>query len=241
MTKLVYWLKLLYDWLRRIPIHRYYWWAFWVLVAAAVGIYVGGRTETAFRLTGTLLQLGGVLTVVWGILRTRAEFNQPLPCSLLRRWYDSFPFRKPSPLIVSADATFTADGTADFHVIRTHGPSPDQTFEGRLKHLEGIVKELEEAHGKTDIVVSRVERRVQQTLKAQASHLSGQIDGVSKKIEIAATGGIHVSGVGVILLMFGTVLAGAAPELGNWLPMAPTALSTISITQSSRGMFLVVG
>lgn len=57
------------------------------------------------------------------------------------------------------------------------------------------------------------EKKAQQALDAQARRLVGQIDDVSKKVETTATGGAHVSGVGVVLLFVGTIFGGAATEL----------------------------
>lgn len=99
----------------------------------------------------------------------------------------------------------------------THGPSADQTIEGRVTHLEGIVKKLEDAQGRIHVAVVEARAKAQEALDAQALQLSGQIDAVSKKIESTATGGVHVSAIGVVLLFVGTIFGGAAPELEKWL------------------------
>ena len=86
-----------------------------------------------------------------------------------------------------------------------------------MTHLEGIVKKLEDAQGRTHVAVVEAQAKAQEALDAQARQLSGQIDAVSKKIESTATGGVHVSAVGVVLLFVGTIFGGAAPELEKWL------------------------
>ncbi|KLR58844.1 hypothetical protein OX89_05125 [Diaphorobacter sp. J5-51] len=73
-----------------------------------------------------------------------------------------------------------------------------------MTHLEGIVKKLEDAQGRTHVAVVEAQAKAQEALDA-------------KKIESTATGGVHVSAVGVVLLFVGTIFGGAAPELEKWL------------------------
>lgn len=120
--------------------------------------------------------------------------------------------------------TVTASGRIELpelfgkgYAYSTHGPAAEQTIEGRIKHLEGIVRELEVAQGKTHIAVLQAETKAQEALDAQARKLSGQIGAVASKIEATATSGIHVSAVGVLLLFVGTIFGGAALELHQFL------------------------
>ena len=88
-----------------------------------------------------------------------------------------------------------------------------------MGHLEKIIKELEVAQGETHIAVLQAEKKAQQALDAQTRQMAGQIADVSRKIEATATGGFHVSGVGVVLLFFGTILGGVAPDLSQWMTL----------------------
>lgn len=217
MTKLVRWLRAVGHWLRRVPVAPHYWCAVAVVIASLAATWMHGWSEKAFRITGMLLQLGGVLTVVWGILKTRADFGQPAVRSQFRDWLKMFPRWNPSPTIISADAIFTGDSLAEFYMSTSHGPSADQTIEGRLGHVEKIIKELEVAQEKTHVAVLEAEKKARQALEVHARQFAGEIEGVSKKVETTATGGVHVSGVGVVLLFFGTIFGGAAPEISNFL------------------------
>ena len=216
MKNLVRWLREIGRWVLRVPINSYYWWAI-----AGVGISIAsvgtfGKTEQSFRLTGMCLQLGGVLTVVLGILKTRADFGQPTVRSQFKAWIKVFPRLHPPAVTLSVNGILSGlSGRGYLHT--THGPSADQTIEGRVTHLEGIVKKLEDAQGRTHVAVVEAQAKAQEALDAQARQLSGQIDAVSKKIESTATGGVHVSAVGVVLLFVGPIFGGAAPELGKWL------------------------
>lgn len=220
MTKFLRWLRFVVRWALRVPVASHYWWAIAVVAASVVAIGLGGWTETAFRLAGMVLQLGGVCTVVLGILKTRADFGQQTVRSQFKSWLKTFPPLNPPPVTISINATLPGL-FGEVYMSSTHGPSADQSVEGRIGHLEMIVRKLDEAQGKTHIAVLQAEKKAQQALDAQVLQFTGQIDGVTKKIEASATGGIHLSAVGVVLLFVGTVFGGAAPELGRWFALAP--------------------
>lgn len=210
------WLREVYRWLRQVPVTRHYWWA-GAVVLVAVGVVWGfDWSEGAFRIAGTVLQLLGVLTVVWGILKTRTEFKQTKVRDLFAGWLKRFPPLHPPKVTVSGHIVLPGlVGEGYGHC--THGPSPDQTLEGRLTYLEGVVKNLSSAQGRTYIAVLQAEKKAQKALDAAAQQFAEQVEGVARKIEATATGGIHVSAVGVILLFVGTVCGGLAPELHSML------------------------
>lgn len=108
---------------------------------------------------------------------------------------------------------------AEAHAYSTHGAAADQTFAGRLAHLENIFGKMEVALGETRIAVIQAEKKAQQALGETAHLLKGQIGAVDKKIEETATGGIHVAAVGAIWIFFGTVFGGLAPELHKILTL----------------------
>ncbi|MGE8450049.1 MAG: hypothetical protein ACN6OP_05360, partial [Pseudomonadales bacterium] len=113
--------------------------------------------------------------------------------------------------LVFPSAVFDARGYS------TRGPSTDRTVEGRLDYLEKIMAELEIAQEKTNNAVFQAEKKAQQALDAYSVQFADVIANVSKKIETTATGGVHVSAMGIILLIVGTIFGTAAPEISNLL------------------------
>lgn len=210
------WLREVYRWLRQVPVTRHYWWAGAVVLVVAGAVWGFDWSERAFRIAGTVLQLGGVLTVVWGILKTRTEFKQTKVRDMFAGWLKRFPPLHPATTSISMNITFPGL-VVEGYGHSTHGPSPDQTLEGRLTHLEGVVKNLASAQGRTHNAVLQAEKKAQKALDAAAQQFAEQVEGVARKIEATATGGIHVSAVGVILLFVGTVCGGLAPELHSLL------------------------
>ena len=163
MKKFMRWLRCVGLWVRRMPVAPYYWWAVAVVVVSVVATWLCGWSEKAFRLTGMLLQLCGVLTVVWGLLKTRADFGLPAVGSQFGSWFKTFPRWNPPPIVLSPggiDLVVSGGG----HLTTTSAPSANQTVEGRLAHLESIVKTLEEAQSRTGIAVIEAEKKAQQAL-----------------------------------------------------------------------------
>jgi hypothetical protein len=210
------WLSEIFHWARQVPITNHYWWAIAVVGVSFFVVGASGWTEKGFRLAGMTLQLAGVLTVVWGILRTRADFGQPTVRSQFKIWTKVFPPLH-SPTKTATVNVVLPGLMGEAYGYSTHGPAVDQTIEGRMTHLESVVKKLEMAQGRTHIAVLQAERKAQQSIDTQARHQAGQIDAVARKVEATATSGVHVSAVGVVFLFFGTILGSAALELHQLL------------------------
>lgn len=219
MKNFLLWLRLLGHWIRRVPVTGHYW-AVLALVIASVFL-VGcacGWSEQAFRLAGMGLQLLGILCVGWGISKTRKDFKQLTWSSLCSSWLKAFPKFPPRTISGSGFVTLPSLRVKGYGVGGTlHGPSTDETVEGRLQHLESSFKKWEAALGETRVAVFRAEEKAEQALSEQARQLAGKIGDVSKEIEIAATSGIHIAVVGAILLFVGTIFGTVAQELSEWL------------------------
>lgn len=130
------------------------------------------------------------------------------------------------PPTIAASANIILSGPVDnAYAYSTRGPSGDQTIERHTKHLEDIVKGLEAAQGKTHIAVLQAKRKAREALDIQARQLSRQVEEVARKIEITATSGIHVSAIGVALLLIGLIFGGAAPELQQLVRPEPSILN----------------
>lgn len=217
MKGVMRWLRRIALWVCGVPVAPHYWFALMIVAGAFVVTWMFGWSEQAFRLAGMCLQVGGGGAVLWEIVKTRADFKQPSVRSQFRDWLNAFPQRNPPQQTVSADGIFWGDSSAVLHVSTTHGPSADQTVEGRLKHLEEITKALELNQGRLHSAFRETERKLQKDLDMRARLLTGRIENVVKLLETTATSGIHISGFGVVLVFFGTIFGGMAPEISGAL------------------------
>lgn len=220
MKNFLRWTEAIYCWLRQVPITSHYWWAGAIVAAAIFVLIASGCTEKAFRLVGMSLQLVGVVTVMLGISKTRADFGQPSLRSQFQTWAKRFPALHPTPITISLggiDLVHTGRGS----IHTTRGPAIDQSVEGRLDHLEKVVNDIGLELAKTRSSIEEAEHKTQQALDKQSDQFAEEVASVAKRIEATATGGVHVSAIGVIFLFLGTVFGGMAPELHDWWGHAP--------------------
>ena len=70
---------------------RYAWLSATVICVALVISLRPHMTESVIRLTGLVLQLLGISTVIWGISETRALFGHPSFASKAKAWLSRFP------------------------------------------------------------------------------------------------------------------------------------------------------
>ncbi len=201
--------------MRRMPITRHYWLVF-VLVASGIGaVQCSGWTEQSFRLTGMSLQLLGVLTVVWGIMKTRAEFGQIALQMQFSKWWKSFPPLHPPTMTVNIKGKLSE---MRGHIVLRgiQGPAEDQSIEGRLAHLEKLAWKLENDLAKANTAIRDVQDQAKRAMDARDVQIADHLKTVDQKIAATAVGGTHVSAVGVILLFVGTVFGGMSAELSLW-------------------------
>ena len=106
MKRFVRWIRYVGLWARRVPVAHHYWVAFLLVMVAFAVTWMCGWSEKASRLSGMCLQLGGVMTVVWGILKTRADFGQPTLRSQFQGWIKEFPSFHPRTITASVNGSF---------------------------------------------------------------------------------------------------------------------------------------
>jgi hypothetical protein len=53
-----------------------------------------GATERAFRITGLVLQLCGISSIIWGISETRALFGHASLAAKIKAWFQRFPLHR---------------------------------------------------------------------------------------------------------------------------------------------------
>ena len=174
-------------------------------------------SERTVRLSGMVLQLMGIATVIIGIEKTRASFGHD---PVLVKWYwavrRSLSWRK--PVIVSV--TGVAAGASSAHAVA--GTSVDST---ESQTLEDRVARLETQHQKLQATVTQYGRR----FDAEVSRLDRAVDlerqarlqedeALLQRFEETSTGGFRLTFGGTVLLTVGAILGTAAPEIWPWLP-----------------------
>ncbi len=185
-----------------------------VLVAAAFALR-RGTDEAVVRITGMVLELLGIGTVVWGIRETRAFFGRPSLLTLAQQWFTRVPpFRRQIVTSSSDTAVGTARGSSNTYALSTIGP--DATADERLlaleTNLDRAIKWLDQIHIATDEGL----RLLGETLKREERSRTAEDQQIRQKLEATETGGLHISAMGTLWLIVGVIFSSVPAELAKW-------------------------
>ncbi len=206
-------LKAVWPWLVEA---RHAWLAGAVICAALFISFRPHTTESVIRLTGLVLQLLGIGTVIWGISETRALFGHASLTSKARAWLGRFPLLRRNIVVAAGGVAFLAAlGKARAHV--THGPGASPTIETRLEALEKNVTSIHERISQTQKEMDEELRKTADALKREEQSRQAEDRAIREKLEATGTGGVHISAIGASWLFVGVILSTAATEIAELL------------------------
>jgi len=175
-----------------------------------------GAGEPLIRLTGLLLQILGIGTVIWGISETRALFGYPPLIAKAKSWLQRFPLlRRNIVLAASGAAVATAGGKARAYGIS--GPGDNPTVESRLNALEKNVLAIHQRITETQREIDEEIHRTTDALKQEEEARRREDTEIRKTLEATGTGGVHISAIGASWLFVGITLSTASTEIAALL------------------------
>jgi hypothetical protein len=180
-------------------------------VGSVLAIRLGG-TEQVFRIAGLVLQLLGILTIVWGISETRALFGQASLAARIKAWFKRFPLRRRHIVFAVGGGDFAA-ATGRARAFVTHGAGPNPTLDARVKALEKNLASIQHQISALEAELDAGFGKVRDEIRSEVQTREANDKKLSEKIEASATGGIQISAIGASWLFVGVVLGSAAPEL----------------------------
>jgi hypothetical protein len=203
--------KAIWPWLAEA---RHVWYSL-VVIGVAVIISLCLPTEPVIRITGLVLQLLGIGTVIWGIYETRALFGHPKSVSKIKAWLSRFPLlRRNVVLSVNSASYIIVGGKAT--VDQTH-KATDSTTEARLDSLERNVILIHERISQTQKEIEEGLHKIGDSVKREEQSRQAEDNEIRKKLEATGTGGVHISAIGASWLFVGIILSSAAPEIAALL------------------------
>jgi len=206
-------LKAIWPWLVQA---RYIWITAAIICVALIISLRLHPTEQVIRLTGLVLQLFGICTVIWGISETRALFGLPSVASKTKVWLNSFPLLRRNVRLNVGNATIPIT-SSKVRLYGTHGPGATPTIDSRLDDLEKAVISIHERISQTQKEMDEEFQRTAGALKHEEQLRQAEDSTIRAKLEVTGTGGLHISAIGALLLMVGTILSTASNELPELL------------------------
>lgn len=213
MPSNIFRLKAVWAWLAEA---RYTWLSAAVIGTALVISLRPHTAESVIRLTGLVLQLLGIGTVIWGISKTRALFGHPSLASKTRAWLSRFPLLRRNVVIAAASTTLSL-GVGKARGYVTHRPGADPTIEARLDALEKNVTAIHERISQAQREIDEGFQKTADALKLEEQSRQAEDNAIRERLEVTETGGVYISAIGASWLLVGVILSTAATEIAALL------------------------
>lgn len=195
---------------------RFAWLALSVIVVALTVSFRPHTPESVIRLTGLVLQLFGIGTVIWGISETRALFGHPSFAAKAKSWIGRFPLRRRNIVLAAGAGSLSAAiGKSRGYLMQGLGPNP--TVATRLDALENNVSLIHERISSTEKEMDEEFRKTTEMLKSEEQARQLEDNAIRAKLESTGTGGVHISAIGASWLFVGVILSTAGVEIAELL------------------------
>ena len=204
------WLKRIFFWIWR---GKLLWLALIVLIICFFIAFFPEITETRIRLTGLVLQLCGISTVLISISELRKLFNHPTLFTIGKKWLMSFP---PYCLPKIEGKLNTASGNISSFisgVVLQHRARPNATIEERVRVLESNRDNLEHITSELREQITQINRERNEYLLSERQKRERDITGLEIKLEVAETAGKYYSLIGLVWLLIGLIMSTASVEI----------------------------
>lgn len=191
---------------------------FWVgilpLVVATGAIWIC-KTEQSARISGLALELLGIGTALWGLERTRKDFNRPSLLTLFRAWWASRPRHRKH--IVSATGSSAVGASTSARGIAWTTIDPNAPLERQFAALCENVGRLRRDVTDLSSQHETLSRRVTDSLNAESAARSNLEQMLRGNLERAMADGLLLSLIGLVWVFMGTILTNMPCEASRFL------------------------
>jgi hypothetical protein len=205
---------------RAMPFLR--WAALWgilaIVIAGTAYLLPLGDPSDRIRVSGMLLQFVGLATVVVGLSESRKLFKRTPIRHAVWQWIIDLRYvvvpRKPVvyEINVSDTASVSFSASAHLRVIRAN-----PTIEERVAALANAVSEVEARQQEADRQIQSLREHADQNFDKERRERDERDSAITKQLEEAVIGGIHLELAGLLYLFVGIMLATIPEEAATML------------------------
>lgn len=168
------------------------------------------------RWSGMLFQFAGLATVVWGLNRSRELFDRPSLWKAIGQWLGRARHIVKPPPPISATANLGAGAAAAMGTAEARVKVSGGTLEDRVKRLEEEADRLDKKLSETRRNLSELRSETNQRLGRERAERVADDRKVSRQLETATIGGIHLEVAGLAYLFVGIAMTAVPAEVA-WL------------------------
>jgi hypothetical protein len=192
-----------------------------LLFLALLPLLAGGlllvlhANEQAWRWTGLFVQLLGIVTVLFGIRRTRIFFGQPGLLARARLLFSQFPRFRPRHIVMIVEAAQArATGSATGFVVN---PPKSMLLEDRVEALESKLTAMKEQMEKSSVATEDKFSKMHDEITRGEELHAEEYKRLDEKVKKTLTGDLWLAQIGAVWLFFGVALSSMSIELSRWL------------------------
>ncbi len=195
---------------------RHIWLCASVCAVALAIVLLRGAAEPVVRLVGLVLQLLGIVTVVWGIVETREFFGMQSPHKSIAEWLSRFPLRRRT-IAVAVGAAVEANDAFSARAHTSWPIDPSASVDQRLGTLERNLPLIQERISNFQAEFDRTAQALRDQLRFEQEHRATLSHEMHAQLKTYGTGGLHISAIGAAWVFLGTVFGTASIEVSAWL------------------------
>lgn len=206
-------LKAILPWLWQA---RHVWLSILVSGLALIMTWRFRSSEPIIRWTGLGVQLLGGATVIWTIIETRNSFRLPSLYRKAGKWFARFPLLKAGNTVLGGGvASGNMTASAFGHV--EYGIPPNATDIERIKLLERNLNRTNRELAATQQQIAEGFAKASKELSEEKSTRQISDESLNEKLAETSTGGLHISAIGALWIIIGSVLSTGSLEISGWL------------------------
>lgn len=184
-----------------------------VLLVIFIGSRLPGKEDDHVRYCGLILQLLGILVVVYSLGNRRRLFKRPSFIDELRRWLSRRPRLGAKPHTFSYVGTGGVRIGGSAKVFFWRGVPPGASLEDRLTTLEANVENLKTEQAETAKELQAAMEKLTEAINSERQMQESIVKELREQFNELGAGGLHIEIAGVFWLILGVVLSTIPSEV----------------------------
>lgn len=183
--------------------------------------FISDNWEQRFRVSGMILELMGLITVVVGLVETNKLFSKAGIIIGIKNWFMNFPSFKKNATVHAGTANLKVSSpscSADVTVSLPQSIPIDE----KIALIEKELNKLNKSQSELGLKINEKAKESTDAIKREAKEREDSLQKIKDLIRDVTVGGIHIEAIGVWWIFWGIILATVSEELVCLIFCLPT-------------------